>query len=192
MTKRIGPLPRFCEVHVRRALELIAERGKVGRKDLAKELGIGEGSVRTILNSLKKEGLVISKRGRIGHLITEKGIRTLGKAHDLVRLDAGGMSVGEVDVATIVRGAADKVKRGIEQRDEAIKAGADGATVLVFRGGRLQFPDNFMEVDEELSKSLLQKFKPNEGDVIIIGTGKDVARAEEGAKAAARSLMKCW
>ena len=182
----VGPLPRFAESQVRRALELIAERKGLGRKQLAKELEIGEGSVRTILDRLKKQGFITSSRG--GHSITAKGRRELGKALEFTRIDAGDLTVGDVDVATVVRKAAAKVKRGIEQRDEAIKAGADGATMLIFKGGKLRFPDGILEVRPEVGDELMRTFKPREGDVIIIGTARDAVKAEAGAKAAARSL----
>ncbi len=179
-------MPRFAEVHIRRALELIAEHKTIGRKQLAKRLGVGEGSMRTILNQLKKQSLITSSRG--GHALTAKGRRSLGKPLEFVQIDAGDLTVGEVDVVTIVRGAAAKVKKGIEQRDEAIKAGADGATVLIFKAGKLQFPDGFARVEKGLAESLIKTFTPREGDVIIIGTARDLAKAEGGAKAAAQSL----
>ncbi len=183
----VGPLPRFAESQVRKALELIAEREGIGRKQLARELGIGEGSVRTILGRLKKRGLITSSRG--GHSITARGRRELGKALEYVQIDAEDMTVGDVDVATIVRNAAARVGRGIEQRDEAIKAGADGATVLVLKKGKLQFPDGFLTVKRKLSDVLMKAFKPREGDVIVIGTARDAVKAEEGAKAATRTLL---
>ena len=186
MPPKKGPLPRFAEVHVREALELIAKHGRIGRKDLANELRIGEGSVRTVLNQLKKRDLITSSRG--GHTLTTKGRHTLGKPLEFVKVDAGDLTVGEVDVATVVRGAADRVKRGIEQRDEAIKAGAAGATVLIFKAGKLQFPDSFFKVEKKFEKSI-KTLGLRSGDVVIIGTGKDVAKAEAGARAAARTLV---
>jgi DNA-binding PadR family transcriptional regulator len=186
MSPKKGPLPRFAEVHVREALELIAEHRRIGRKDLANELRIGEGSMRTVLNQLKKQGLIISSRG--GHTLTIKGRHTLGKPLEFVKVDAGDLTVGGVDVATVVRGAVAKVKRGIEQRDEAIKTGAAGATVLVFKNGKLQFPDRFIEVGEKVSETIIKKLKPQEGDAIVIGTADDVVSAEAGARAAARTL----
>ena len=178
----IGPLPRFAEAQVSKALRLIAERGPRGRKELANELGVGEGSMRTILDRLKRQGLIVSSRA--GHAITAKGKRRLQeKLFEYVQIDAGSLTVSDVDVATIVKGAASKVKRGIEQRDEAIKVGANGATVLVFKGGKLRFPDGFLEIKEELSSTLTKALKPREEDVIVIGTARDAVRAEEGAKA---------
>ena len=181
-----GPLPRFTELHVRQALELIAQQRRISRKELGEKLGIGEGSTRTILDRLKERGLVTSSRS--GHALTAKGRRWIGKPFEYVRIDAGGLTVGEVDVATIIRAAADKVKRGIEQRDEAIKAGADGATVLIFKGKRLRFPDSFMGIEEKIARTIVEALKPREGDVIVIGTAGDAAKAEAGARAAARSL----
>ena len=182
-----GPLPRFTELHVRQALELMAQQRRISRKELGEKLGIGEGSTRTILDRLKGRGLVTSSRG--GHALTAKGRRWLGKPLEYVRVDAGNLTVGEVDVATIVRGAAKKVKRGIEQRDEAIKAGADGATVLVFKTGRLQFPDLFLKIDKKVERALVETLRPREGDVIVIGTAEDTFSAEAGARAAARTLL---
>jgi DNA-binding PadR family transcriptional regulator len=185
MPRAVGPLPRFAEVHVRETLNLIEKYGRAGRKQLAEKLGIGEGSMRTILDTLKKHGLITSSRG--GHALTAKGRRYLGRPLEFVRVDAGDLTVGEIDVATVVRGAAARVKKGIEQRDAAIKVGADGATVLVFKRGKLQFPDGFTKVNVKLEK-LIKIFRPREGDVIIIGTGGDAVKAEAGARAAARTL----
>ncbi|MDI6643083.1 MAG: DUF4443 domain-containing protein [Candidatus Hodarchaeaceae archaeon] len=186
MSQQKGPLPRFSEIHVRMALDLVAKHGRVGRKQLTEELGVGEGSIRTILNQLKERGLITSSRG--GHALTAKGRRSLGKPFELIQVDVGSLTVDKVNVATIVRGAAAKVKRGIEQRDEAIKVGATGATVLIFRGGKLQFPDGFLKVGKRSTEVLMKSFNPREGDVIIIGSARDVVTAEAGAKAAARSL----
>lgn len=183
-----GPLPRFAKVHFQEALELIAKHGRVGRKDLADKLRIGEGSMRTVLNQLKRQGLITSSR--VGHSLTDKGRRALGQPFEFVQVDVGGLVVGKVSVATIVRGAATRVKRGIEQRDEAIKAGAQGATVLIFDKGRLKFPDDFLKIENETSNMLVKALSPRDGDVIVIGTGEDAIKAERGALAAVKSLAK--
>jgi len=187
MTSAVGPLPRFAEVHVRMALELIAKHKTIGRKHLAKKLGVGEGSMRTILNQLKKQSLITSSHG--GHALTVKGKQFLGKPLKFVQIDAGSLAVGRTNIVTIVRGAAKKVRRGIEQRDEAIKTGAAGATVLIFRRGKFQFPGGFLKVGKKQAETLEKIFHPQEGDVIIIGSAPDAVKAEEGAKAAARTLL---
>jgi len=99
------------------------------------------------------------------------------------------LTVGDVDVATVVKGVSDLVDKGIEQRDEAIKVGADGATVLVFEDGELVLPEDLGGVEEEVVSELLDNFELSEGDVVIIGTGDSVLDAERGAWAAADSIM---
>ncbi|MEM1981374.1 MAG: DUF4443 domain-containing protein [Candidatus Hadarchaeales archaeon] len=183
-----GPLPKFTEVHVRAALELIHRMGRVGRPLLGKKLGLGEGSTRDLLLLLKKRGLVKPSRG--GHVLTEKGRKKLGEPMKFVKLDCGELTVGEVDVAVLVKDAAEKVRRGIEERDEAIKMGAQGATVLVFKEGGLYFPDSGKRVEGRIGKELVENLKPREGDVIIIGTGKNEVEAEMGARAAAMRLER--
>lgn len=167
---------------------MIAEHGEIGRKSLSERLGVGEGSMRTILNQLKERGLITSSRA--GHALTAKGKRVLGKPFKLVRINAGDITVGEFDIATLVRGAEGKVRYGIEQRDATIKVGAKGATVLVFKKGKLRFPDEFTVVSESVSRLIMDALEPREGDVVIIGTAGDLAKAEAGAKAAAKTLTE--
>lgn len=188
MPKVKGPLPRFSKIHIQMALDLISSQIIIGRQDIAVKLGIGEGSVRTILDYLKERGLITSSRS--GHALTDKGKSLLGKPPEFMQVDVGDLTVGKVNVATIARGAASKVKRGIEQRDEAIKVGADGATVLVFKGGRLQFQGGFIKVGKESSQALMKALKPEEGDVVIIGTAKDMTTAEAGTRAAVLTLRR--
>lgn len=182
-----GPKPLFDEVQVRKSLELIGENEPIGRKRLAERLGIGEGSMRTILDRLKDEGFVSSTAR--GHVLTNQGEKELEERRQFLRFNAGSLTVGENDVATIVRSVADKVDLGISQRDEAIKVGAKGATVLVFSGDDLSLPNSGEDLDEGVKSRLLEFFNPNSGDVIIIGTGDDEISAERGALSAAESLL---
>jgi hypothetical protein len=58
---------------------------------------------------------------------------------------------------------ADAIKSGIEQRDIAIKAGAVGATTLIFKNGIFLIPEtNFNALSEEsqLQKKLLESLYP--------------------------------
>ena len=185
MTSARGPLPKFDDVYLEIALRLISRHGRVGRKHLAKELGIGEGSVRTIIRKLKEKGLISSARG--GHFLTAAGRKRLEK-EIFVEVDARELSVGKVSVATVVRGGSKFVKSGIEQRDEAIKVGADGATVLLCRKGELVFPGDFVKVNSQIAKELMKILRPKDGDVVIIGSGKNSIMAEAGTRAAAKSL----
>lgn len=182
-----GPKPLFDEGQVKRALELIGDHGPIGRKKLADKLGVGEGSMRTILSRLKDEDLITSSPR--GHFLTDKGERKLEKeARKFLKIDVGDLTVGSTDVATMVQGAADRVDKGIEERDEAIKVGAKGATVLVFQDGDLKLPGSEEDIDARVESKLLDFFSPSNGDVIVIGTADDERDAERGALAATESI----
>jgi len=79
----------------------------------------------------------------------------------------------------------------MEQRDNAIKAGADGATTIIVRGDRLVVPVDYdLDKDRpEIAGEIRRLFDLNDGDVVIIGTSSDVQRAEEGALAAAFEII---
>lgn len=182
-----GPKPRFHEEHLWEALEIIEGEGPLGRKQIAEKLGLGEGSTRTILGKLKDRGLITSTPE--GHSIKKKGMKKLEeRSKRLVSLDAGELTVGEVDVAVVIENAASKVRSGIEQRDEALKAGADGATVLIFEGQELRFPGADERVGEDIANKFRAKLDFSDGDAIIISSGRNKIKARLGALAASRSL----
>ncbi len=180
-----GPLPRFSPLHLWMALELIGRHGRVGRKQLARMMKIGEGSVRTILERMSKLGLVRSLRG--GSSLTEKGRRVLGSLPRVIEADLRYLSLAKKSAVTVVPGGAPRVSSGIEQRDAAVRAGGRGATVLIFRNGRLRFPDG-LEVEREADK-ILSLASPSEDDAVLIGFGDDGVSARLAAMAAAVSLL---
>lgn len=69
------------------------------------------------------------------------------------------ITLGKFNYAVLVKNMADAIKSGIEQRDIAIKAGAVGATTLIFKNGIFLIPEtNFNELSEEsqLKKNYLK------------------------------------
>jgi predicted amidohydrolase len=91
----------------------------------------------------------------------------------------------------LVKGQSMKIKMGVEQRDSAIKAGAEGATTIIVSGGQLVVPPDY-DLDKErpeFAETLRRLLAVSEGDVIIIGTAKTYNRAEDGALAAAFELI---
>jgi len=51
-----GARPSFTEFHKWMALELIAEKKRISRKELSRWLSLGEGSVRTLLGGTQEGG----------------------------------------------------------------------------------------------------------------------------------------
>jgi hypothetical protein len=88
---------------------------------------------------------------------------------------------------------ADAIKTGIEQRDIAIKAGAIGATTLIFKNGIFLIPGtnfNALSKEPQIQKKLIESLYPENNDVIIIGSDhKSKKIAEIATKYAALFTM---
>ena len=197
VTRKIapGPAPSFNEAHVVKALEIIGKSVTVGRIRLSKEVGLGEGTTRTLLKHLKNEGITQSSRSGIS--FSEDGKKLFSdlrsKLSEGVEVPSSPLTVGEFNIAVLVRDSAQAVGSGMEQRDIAITSGASGATTLVFSGNKLSMPTCEQNVPESvpiLHDELVTKLNPNQNDVIIVGSGKTRERAEMGAKMAAIKLLK--
>ena len=190
-----GRAPSFNEAQVVKALEIIGAYGTVGRIRLSKELGLGEGATRTLLKHLKKEGLIEgSRRGITFSEYGEKIFSNLrSKISEGIEVPNSALTVGPFNMAVLVRDTAHRVRKGVEQRDTAIKAGALGATTLIFSRNKLTMPSSEEDVFKGISSvhdMLVSKLSPKENDVIIIGSGENKTSAEIGAKMAALELLK--
>ncbi|HTY46756.1 MAG TPA: DUF4443 domain-containing protein [Methanomassiliicoccales archaeon] len=187
---KYGPLHRFADYHVYRTLLALADGRRRGRKQLAEAVGLGEGSMRTIVEYLRDKGHIDVKQ--TGIKISPRGAEFVKQMPvKLERLEPSSISLGTRNVAVQVKGKAKKIGLGIEQRDAAIKAGADGATTIVVSGGKLVIPPDYFVDREtpEIAYDLRRHFLLNEGDVVIIGTARTYDRAEDGALAAAFELL---
>jgi predicted transcriptional regulator len=197
VTLKIAPgrAPSFNEAQVVKALEIICAYGTVGRIKLSKELELGEGTTRTLLKHLKKEGLI--EGSRYGIMLSEYGKKLFSnlrsKISEGIEVPNSHLTVGPFNMAVLVRNAAHAVRTGVEQRDKAIKVGALGATTLIFSRSKLTMPSCEEEAFEGISSMydmLVSKLNPKENDVIVIGSGENKTSAEIGAKMAALELLK--
>jgi predicted transcriptional regulator len=197
VTRKIapGPAPAFNEAHVVKALEMIDKYQTVGRIKLSKEMGLGEGTTRTLLKHLKKEGVTQSSRSGIS--FSEEGKKLFSDLRSQLRegidVPSSPLTVGAFNIAVLVRNAAQAIGSGMEQRDAAIKSGALGATTLIFSKNKLELPqeeENLCESMPELHNKLVTQLNPKENDVIIVGSGDNRDSAEIGAKMAAIKLLK--
>ena len=167
----------------------------VGRIKLSKEMGLGEGTTRTLLKHLKNEGVTQSSRSGIS--FSEEGKKLFSDLRSQLRegidVPSSPLTVGAFNIAVLVRNAAQAIGSGMEQRDAAIKSGALGATTLIFSKNKLELPqeeENLCESMPELHNKLVTQLNPKENDVIIVGSGENRDSAEIGAKMAAIKLLK--
>ena len=183
-----GPVPKFNDYHIWKALQCLDESQPVGRKRLSQYLGIGEGSTRTILSQLQDQGMITI--GKSGILLTDRGSDIKRNYHmDIAPLSISDLTIGDHDCAVRVPKKAGSVKFGCEERDAAIRSGATGATTLVYPDGRLIFPGSDYPVEEALSSKISALFALKNEDVIIIGTGPTAEIAELGAVTAGLAIM---
>ncbi|MGB9705791.1 MAG: DUF4443 domain-containing protein [Pyrobaculum sp.] len=113
-----------------------------GRKNLAEELRVGEGIVRTLLEGGREFGHVLVMKG--GVKITEAGQTFLKDALDICGIgdvfaveEAKGLLCGRRCMAHVVRGALGDV---IKIRDSLVRLGACGALIIEKKGGKAYLP----------------------------------------------------
>ncbi|MCW4016516.1 MAG: hypothetical protein NWF06_09115 [Candidatus Bathyarchaeota archaeon] len=190
-----GPAPSFNEAHVIKALEIIANNKIVGRTTISNKLELGIGTTRTILKHLKKEEHITSSKH--GYALSEQGkdlySKLQSKISDRIQVPNNPFAVGPVVVAVLVRDRGHCVGRGVEQRNTAIRAGASGASTLVFSNNQIILPSKKKHNQEgikQLQEIVTAKLDPQENDALILGSGQNQTNAEIGALMAALKLLK--
>lgn len=185
-----GPMFRFTDANVYYALYVLSDGKRIGRKKLAEEAGVGEGSMRRILDKFREWNFVQIKQTGIS--ITKAGLVFLDQIPvRLIDVDLQGSVVGDFTQGVIVYGASSKIVNGMQQRDAGIKAGAEGCTTIVIRDGKLMIPPDW-NMDEQ-TPELAYKIRKDTGitadDVIIVGGGSSKIAAVEAVLNAAFELV---
>jgi hypothetical protein len=189
-----GPKAVFTQVDVLKALLAIGDSGTVGRGKLGMLTGLGQGEVRTLIKRMKDNQMIEIEAN--GCRLSKKGDKEYEMVRSLLswssKVNAAPLGLGEHCWAVIVRGAAKRVRYGIEQRDEAIRAGANGAFTANFLSSRFTVPGEGTDCEKDGADEpwiTIRKASPHDGDAIIVtgsGTGSD---AENGALAAFLTLV---
>lgn len=185
-----GPMFRFTDANVYYALYLLADGKRLGRKKLAEEVGVGEGSMRRILEKFRDWNFVTIKQTGIS--INKAGLVFLDQIPlRLIDVSIPGSVVGAYSQGVIVYGVSSKIVNGMQQRDAGIKAGAEGCTTLVIRDGNLMIPPdwNLDEQSPEVAYKIRKESGITEDDAIIVGSGSSKIVAIEAALNAAFELI---
>jgi hypothetical protein len=178
-------------VHVLVTLQLIQERGHVSRHTLCKKLDLGEGTVKTLVKHLKIYDLI--ETDKTGTWISTKGSKLLSELLLSIPAEMSistcSVALGKFNYAILIKQMSYVIRSGIEQRDAAIKMNALGATTLVYKDDKFMIPNtnfNALHREQKLHTLLVDSLKPEEGDVLIIGSDNTSERAAEfAAKSAA-------
>jgi hypothetical protein len=189
-----GPRAVFSEVHVLMAILAIGAGGAVGRGKLGSLVGLGQGEVRTLIKRMKEKELIVIEPE--GCNLSRKGEQEFQKLKEKIpwssAVNAKSLGIGDKCSAVLVRGAAGNVRKGIEQRDAAIRVGAMGAFTALFTKGRFTLPGEGEDCEKDGPRGLWSaagSAGPREGDVlIVVGADSDEA-AELGTLASALTLF---
>jgi hypothetical protein len=180
----------FDLAHVFKALQLMHQNGRISRSLLIDELDLGEGSIKTLVKHLKMHDIV--ETSKAGMKLTNKGNTLFSKLQSAIpsemEIKKCSIGIGKYNHAVLVKNLGDNIGTGIEQRDAAIKIGALGATTLIFKDGKFLMPDRnqyFLRNEPKLRTEMLEKLKPEDNDIIIIGSSENRKNAELAAKSAA-------
>lgn len=190
--------PAFKPHHAAVALIMIGREQPLGRYELCGKMSIGEGSVRTLLKRLT-EADYIEPEGKQGQRLTQKGRKLFDEVSKDVpiglSLDVRQLVMYEYAFANLVKQKACKVTDGIRQRDEAIIQGGygkAGASTLIQKNVRLVMPpDDFHILLEYEAETLLiiESLRPEDGDVVLIGSADNPNLAREVAMASVMTLF---
>jgi len=187
---QFGPMFRFSDASIYWALHILSDGKRLGRVKLADLVGIGEGSMRRIVDTLKEWNFITVKQ--TGITITKAGLSFLGQIPvRMVDVNIGESTVGDYFQGVVVLGVSEKIHNGMQQRDAGIKVGASGCTTVVIRDGVLMIPPdwNIDERDPELAYSIRKETGMTQEDVLIVGSGSTKTLAVEAAINAAFELI---
>jgi hypothetical protein len=183
----------FGVVHVFKALQLMDKNGRVGREFLCRELGLGEGSIKTLVKHLKMNNLI--RTSNRGTMMTDRGQALYSQLIQSMPAEAPlpncSVALGRFNHAVLVKELSYAIRSGIEQRDAAIGIGGIGATTLLFLDGKFVMPtagrgQDSLKRDHRTRALILDRLEPVHGDVIIVGSADtDRRTAEMAAKNAA-------
>ncbi|QOJ78590.1 hypothetical protein IG193_07480 [Infirmifilum lucidum] len=158
----------------------------VGRFRISSELRIGEGRVRRILSELLKTGLIVRKRA--GVKISARGRREV--EHALLRKGINELFLSdatELNAAVVVVGIARSVQASkinvLGLRDDAVRGGALGAIISVYRGGSLKLPPadvDLCEYASNLCREITRRKSLEENALIIATFGDKLVDALSG------------
>lgn len=179
-----GNITSFDNIDIVRCFLLLDEYRS--RLFIKKELEIGEGSIRGILNVLKSKKLIFSTR--MGHMHTKKG----KEIYDLIKKEIKfplwfeskafmnhffPIYSGCKSLAGVLFRYNKTFKNIFIYRDFAIKAGAEGALILKYEDQNFSLPDYDYSKHLDMISKLIDVKK---NCLVIIVVGKTKSMAERG------------
>ena len=181
----VGNIPNFSKIDILRCFLRLDKN--IGRQELAQELELGEGTIRTILGLLKSKKLIDSTKK--GHFLSKKGDEMFFKINSCISMPKNlpiRHIYPELKKVGILVKIPSNLKESYKLRDIAVKNGAEGAIILQFNG-KLQTPESDYNYE---FKELEEKFELKNNDILIVSFSNKNKNAEAGALSIAVELSK--
>lgn len=179
----VGNIPNFTKIDILRCF--LRFNKNTGRQELAKELELGEGTLRTILKLLKSKKLLDSTKK--GHFLSEKGTETLNQIYEYINapkyLTIKSLYPNFKKIGILIKNPSN-LREVYKLRDIAVKNSAEGALILKFEN-KLYAPESDFEQDY---RELESYFDLKNNDVLVIVFSNEKRHAENGALAIAIEL----
>lgn len=192
---RQGPPTHFFRWHLLAAFYTFCQStSPLGRYQLGSDLGLGGGSIRSLIRFLRARGLIepVNRQGHRLSIEGKKHCEVLSQTLiNLVELPQSSYTIDIYNYGCHLRQLAYLVTDGVLQRDAARQAGASGATTFI----QDQDLDTVLMVkDHRIQKddltTILDPFDTENGDVLIIGSGSSRISAKLGTFAALLTLLE--
>jgi len=191
--------PAFRAHHAAVAIIMIGRGQPLGRYELCHNMSIGEGSARTLLKRLTEADYIKADRKQ-GQKLTHKGQALFDRmTRDVplgLFLEVPKLVTHKYAFANLVKARAHRVNDGIRQRDETIIQGGyhrAGSTTLVMKHGVLAMPPGDFNVMSEYGNEaalIVESLRPQDEDVLVIGSADDENLAREVSMAAVMTLFE--
>lgn len=168
----------------------------LGRKTLTRILRVNEGTVRGLLNGLKEHGYICVDK--TGVRITPEGCVELKERLERMHIKSvkdfpqEGLKIGPSSVAVLICGVTRRETLGLEERDQAVRAGAIGAVTITYYNSVYTMPGVYgnLEVEApEWYRAVSNTFKPEEGSYIVVVFGENHWVAVEAAFSVAVKIL---
>ena len=178
----VGNLSNFTKIDVLRCLLKIDK--SLSRSQLSNLLNLGEGTIRSILDILKKNKILMSSKK--GHYLSAEGntiVKKIGNSINMKEIISNNIFPDKKKIALHLKNLNKQIK-SLVLRDEAVKNGADGALILKFDKKLSLYDQGYKQDISEIENM----FNLSKDDLVIVAYADSYKLAEHGALAVAIEL----
>ncbi len=180
----VGNNPNYAPLDLMRCFLKLTEQRK-SRQQLVKDLELGEGTIKSLLNLLKEKSLISSDKK--GHRLSAKGVGIMKKIKSSISipkqivyrdfysgLKKSGLQIRKTSDTSASFAKSPSSFFTSSVRDAAIRVGAEAAFVLYYDTGSLKMAKDDRYSFEEIAR----QFELKNSDIVVVGFASTYRKAE--------------